>query len=243
MTLDTSPDANPNTNSDTNPDTNPETVIVWGDFTCPWSYLAWQRTELLAADGVPIDWRTVEHDPWHQETPVEVSDRFQALRAEMPEVLGHLLADEDLVYTLAGFVPFTTAATSAYAEAYVAGVARPVGDRLFRAFWRGGVDLNNARILQTMLTDDLRRGTSRSELVQHWGYALDVTGGPITTAAWQAIRAWHDEWQEVSGVTPTLVLPGREPVVGVAAVDWLGAQVRDRGLLPSEDRDREHTAA
>ncbi|MDN5790889.1 MAG: DsbA family protein [Micrococcales bacterium] len=218
------------------------TVTVWGDFTCPWSYLAWQRTELLADAGVPIDWRTVEHDPWHHLTPDDVSDRHQALQSEMPEVLGHLLPGERLPYTLPRGVPFTGAATSAYAEAYAAGVARPVRRRLFGAFWRDGVDLNNARVLQVMLVADLRRGTSTSELVQHWGYAVDVTGGPITAQAWQAIRDWREQWQEASGVTPTLLAGGGDPVVGVAAVDWLGAQVRERGLL-RDDRGHDHPAA
>lgn len=224
-------------------DPSSPTITVWGDFTCPWSYLAWQRTELLADDGMVIDWRTVEHDPWHHLTPVDVTDRYQQLHAEMPEVLAHLLPDEDLPYTLAGFVPFTAAATSAYAEAYAAGVARPVRKRLFEAFWRHGVDLNQAKVLQTMLADDLRQGTSSSELVTMWGYALDVTGGPITTSAWQAIRDWREEWEEPSGVTPTLRAGGGALVVGVAALDWLGSQVRDRGLLRSDDRHREQPAA
>lgn len=218
------------------------TITVWGDFTCPWSYLAWQRTELLAGAGMPIDWRTVEHDPWHHLTPDDISDRHQALQAEMPEVLGHLLPGERLPYTLSGFVPFTGAATSAYAEAYAAGVARPVRKRLFTAYWRNGVDLDKARVLQPMLIEDLRRGTSASELVQHWGYALDVTGGPITSQAWQAIRDWRAQWQAASGVTPTLVVGDGDPVIGVAAIDWLGEQVRQRGL-PGNDRGRDHPAA
>ncbi|MEO7131993.1 MAG: DsbA family protein [Dermatophilaceae bacterium] len=219
-----------------------DTITIWGDFTCPWSYLAWARSELLVADGATVDWRTVEHDPWHYLSPVALSDRYQGLHAEMPQVLAHLLPDEDLPYTLAGFVPFTAAATSAYAEAYVSGVGQVVRDRLFTAFWRHGVDLNNAKILQTMLADDVRQGTSSSELVQYWGYALDVTGGPITSEGWQVIRDWRAQWQKASGVTPTLVVGSGEPIIGVAAVDWLGERVRERDLL-RDDRNREHPAA
>ncbi len=38
-------------------------VIVYGDFNCPYSYLASQRADLIACGGVAaVDWRAVEHD-------------------------------------------------------------------------------------------------------------------------------------------------------------------------------------
>jgi hypothetical protein len=38
-------------------------VIVYGDFNCPYSYLASQRAEGLIRGGLArIDWRAVEHD-------------------------------------------------------------------------------------------------------------------------------------------------------------------------------------
>ena len=41
-----------------------ERVVVYGDFNCPWSYLASRRAAVLAEDGVDVDWRAVEHEPW-----------------------------------------------------------------------------------------------------------------------------------------------------------------------------------
>ena len=37
-------------------------VIVYGDFNCPYSYLASQRADLLSRAGIVVDWRAVEHD-------------------------------------------------------------------------------------------------------------------------------------------------------------------------------------
>lgn len=217
-------------------------ITAWGDFTCPWSYLAWRRTELLAEDGVSIDWRTVEHDPWHHLTPLDVTDRYRALHAELPQVLAHLLPGEPLPHTLAGHVPFTGAATSAYAEAYAAEVARPVRRTLFESFWEHGIDLGDAKVLRTLLADELLAGSSTSEPVWRWGQAVDVTGGPISGAAWHLVRDWGSQWKELGGTVPTLLVEGRA-IIGVDAVDWLGAQVRDRGLDSWDDPQRDHPAA
>jgi len=39
------------------------TAVVYGDFNCPYSYLASQRADLLSRAGaLMVDWRAVEHD-------------------------------------------------------------------------------------------------------------------------------------------------------------------------------------
>jgi 2-hydroxychromene-2-carboxylate isomerase len=37
-------------------------VIIYGDFNCPYSYLASQRAGLLSKAEIAVDWRAVEHD-------------------------------------------------------------------------------------------------------------------------------------------------------------------------------------
>lgn len=223
-------------------ESSPDRITVWGDFTCPWSHLAWLRTERLADAGVEIDWRTVEHDPWHHLRDGEQRQRRQALQDELSDVATHLLPGEPMPHALPGSVPFTGAATSGYAEAYAAEVARGARRALFEAFWRHGADLGNPKVVRDLIDQDILAGYSRSEPVARWGYSVDVTGGPVSSAAWHLVRDWRGQWREHGRTVPSLVVEGRQ-VIGVEAVDWLGAQLRSRGLATWDDPAGEHVAA
>jgi hypothetical protein len=69
-------------------------LIVYGDFNCPFSYLASQRVDELARLGqAEVEWRAVEHDPALALTGTSSRlepDRWQRQLAELA-----LLADED----------------------------------------------------------------------------------------------------------------------------------------------------
>jgi 2-hydroxychromene-2-carboxylate isomerase len=206
-------------------------LVVYGDFNCPWSYLASRRAALLARAGAQVDWRAVEHDPWVPRRFMDSSGRFAELRAEMERVSGHLLPGEELPYCLSGFVPRTTAAISGYAEAHGAGVGDRVRELLFQAFWQGGLDLGDARLVRTLLVDAIRSGSATSDTLHDWGYAVAVTGGPITSGAWRQIEQWRAQWR-ASGkeVVPVLVVDEEEPRFGVEAVEWLGAELLRTGV-------------
>lgn len=213
----------------------PDRIVVYGDFNCPWSYLASRRAEVLAAHGVEVDWRAVEHDPWRPRRFSDSSVRFACAREEMDRVVARLLPDERLPYSLAGFLPYTQAAVSAYAEAYAAGVASRVRHLVFEAFWSHGLDLGDANVLRTLLVDAVRSGSSPSEMLHEWGYAVDVTGGPITTTAWRLVRAWSADWRDTGKeVVPVLLAGDADPLFGVDAVEWLGAELLARGLDPND---------
>lgn len=206
-------------------------IVLYGDFNCPWSYLASRRAVVLAADGVQVDWRAVEHEPWRPSRLSGRSVRFTSLREEMDQVLAELLPGEVLPYSLAGFVPYTQAALSGYAEAYAAGVATRVRHLLFEAFWLHAFDLSDAKVVRTLLVDAVRSGSSPSDLLHEWGYAVDVTGGPITTAAWRLVGSWADQWRDTGKETvPVLLVGEAAPLFGTDAVGWLGAELLSRGL-------------
>ncbi len=224
-------------------------LVLYGDFNCPWSYLASRRATLLAADGVDVDWRAVEHDAPHRRAPTEPGVpgepgeaggplgqapadpvRLGPLLEEMQQVLGLLLPGEELPYALAGFVPHTKAAVAAYAEAYRAGVAGPVRETLFEALWLHAFDLGDPRVVHTLIIDAVRSsGTSTGPLAS-WEYGSGVTyrAGADTQ---RLLEAWATEWGEDGNQTvPTLVVDG-EMVHGVDAVAWLGTELVRRGLL------------
>lgn len=216
----------------------PPSLVVYGDFNCPWSYLAFRRASLLAADGLPVEWRAVEHDP-RRPVPTSLSSaRFDGLHEEMDRVLALLLPGERLPYDLAGFVPWTDAAVAAYAEAHVAQVGARVRRVLFEAFWMHGIDIGDAKVLRTLLVDELRGSRSPAEAVREWGYPVDVTGGPLSTPAWRAVARWREAWLgHGKQVVPVVQEPGSPALHGVDAVEWLGRQVLARGLDPDPAGD------
>jgi len=213
-------------------------IVVYGDFNCPWSYLAFRRTRVLAAAGLQVDWRAVEHDPRTPARRGNPSVPFAALQEEMDRVLALLLPGEELPYDLAGFVPRTGAAVAAYAESYVAQAATRVRRVLFESFWMHGIDIGDAGVLRTLLTDELSGTAVAGEPVRDWGCPVDLTGGPISTAAWRVIAHWSAEWQH-SGkrVVPVLQTLGAPPLHGVDAVEWLGGRILEAGLSPKPPSD------
>ena len=215
---------------------------IYGDFNCPWSYLAERRARLLADHGVVVDWRAVEHEP---RRPSRHGDtRFACLREEMGRVERSLLPDEPYPYSLAGFVPYTAAALSGYAEAYGAGVADQAHSRLFEAFWVHGLDIGSPRLVRTLLVDAILSGGSDSDCLRDWGYAVDVTGGPVTTTAWRLARRWRQEWRETGKeVVPMLYVDESGPVFGEDAVARLGDELVARDIDPGAEPSRPAGAA
>src|SRR5580765_3033629 len=109
-------------------------VIVYGDFNCPYSYLASQRSARLARDGVTdIDWRAVEHDP---KLAMTGTPAYRAVwDTELAEVAALARPGEDVPAAPPPVISNTRAAVAAYAEAVSDGIAGELRRRLFRAIW------------------------------------------------------------------------------------------------------------
>ena len=215
--------------------TTPPTLL-YGDFSCPWTYLTYRRLALLRTLGEEFELRAVEHDPWRAKPTTTPEDEFACLREEVDRVVAQLLPGEELPYSLRGFVPHTRAAVSGYAEAFGSGVGDIAGPLLFEAYWRHGWDLGQPRLVRTLLIEAIQGGTSPSDPLRRWGHAVDVTGGPMTTLAWRLVRAWRQQWTATDKeVVPILVLPDGTYRYGVDAVEHVGRRLADSGIDPGTD--------
>ena len=187
-------------------------LVLYGDFTCPWSYLASRRAEALAATGVRVDWRAVQAGAARPGT-----DRFPAVRGELDLVASGLLAEEELPYALAGFVPATAAAAvTGYAEAYAAGAAAQVRHLLFDAFWAHGCDVGDAQVVHTLVVDAIRSGSSPGDARADWGYVV-AGDGPVAPAPRHLVERWARGWRATGLETlPVLVVDDEAPMSGAA---------------------------
>jgi len=176
-------------------------VMVYGDFNCPYSYLARQRADLLSQAGVAVDWRAVEHD-WR--LPV-TSSRSDADRAgwerEIAEVASLALPGKHVPDAPPVLISNTKAAVAAYAEAVSDGVADKLRRRLFRAIWVQGLHLSSAYEVRRLVTavmwpqEDitgrlaspdfpslLLRDTDMARITRRSGGTVAPDGRPLTTA-------------------------------------------------------------
>ncbi|HEY8471118.1 MAG TPA: DsbA family protein [Natronosporangium sp.] len=202
-------------------------LVVYADFNCPWSYLASCRVDALAAAGVDVDWRAVEHDPRLPVTGRRLDPEGQvAAKEELSAVAELLLPGEELPWEQPELVPNTEAAISGYAEAYGTPVAGDVRRLLFSAYWVDGVDIGDPAALRTRLAGPILRARSTADPLRESGFAVSGNRGPITTEAWRRIREWRDEWTWLgTGIVPTLVEPDRAPVTGAAALRRLADEL------------------
>lgn len=202
-------------------------VVVYGDFNCPFSYLASRRVDVLVKAGLDVEWRAVQHAPGLPVTGQRLDAAGQAeMNAEVGVVRQLLLPDEELAVGALSLLPRTEAAVSAYAEAVGAGVGDEVRRLLFDAYWLRGVDIGSPEVLRTLLANAMRSGHSASFTVRESGYAVSTNRGPITLAAYRRICAWRCAWNELgTQTTPTLAV-GRQVLAGNDALRWL---VREPG--------------
>jgi 2-hydroxychromene-2-carboxylate isomerase len=204
-------------------------TTVYGDFSCPFSYLASLRIDALIDAGVEVEWRAVEHAP---QLPVS-GQRLDAagtasMDAELRAVRKLLLPNEQLPLGSVTMTPHTQAAVSGYAEAVGAGVADEVRRLLFEAYWVRGLDIGNPDILRVLLAEPIKDGRSAAFPLHEAGFAVSANRGPITLDAYRRVREWRDAWQRTGTRTiPTVVCRGVS-LSGVDALVWLAADMPTR---------------
>ncbi len=216
-------------------------IIIYGDFNCPYSYLASQRADQLGRSGTEADWRAVEHDCG---LPL-IGSRSDGDRAawdrELAEVASLALPGEHVPAGPPPLVSNTQAAVAAYAEAVSDGVAGGLRRRVFAAIWAGGLHLSSAYEVRRLVTavmwprEDITgrlaspefpslliRDPDLARIVRRSGGTIAPDGQPLTTAGWRRIRQWRQEWLALpSQVIPAVIGPGRAVRSGLEALTYL----------------------
>ncbi|UQU61526.1 DsbA family protein [Couchioplanes caeruleus] len=217
-------------------------VTVYGDFNCPYSYLASLRIDALLRQGVEVGWRAVEHSP-------RLSMTGSPAKAD-PGLGGRALAqvrllaapDERTPRSAPALISNTYAATSAYAEAVTDGLHHEVRRALFDAIWIGGRHLGNPYDVRDVVSDisyppfpiepyrcspdrALPRYGDGSPLgmTRALGATTSFSGAPITTTGWLRMRRWHDDWLATAGGGPLPVLVEEQgaTLTGIRALAFL----------------------
>jgi 2-hydroxychromene-2-carboxylate isomerase len=197
-------------------------LAIYGDFNCPYSYLASLRADLFVAAGVDVDWRAVEHA---KELPVVGRRLDEAGQHEVAEELDAvrqlLTPEEEFAAATPSVLPNTAAANAGYAEAAGVGVGHEVRRLLFEAYWVRGIDIGSVEVLRTLLAAPIRLGRSSAFPLREAGFAVSTNRGPITTAAYRRLASWRSDWVELATwTTPTVVVDGSSHV-GVDGLRWL----------------------
>jgi 2-hydroxychromene-2-carboxylate isomerase len=246
-------------------------VIIYGDFNCPYSYLACQRADLLDRTGLEVDWRSVEHDRSLPLTGSRSDGDSAAWDRELAEVASLALAGEHVPTGPPALVSNTQAAVSAYAEAVSDGVAGELRRRLFTAIWEQGLHLSSTYEVRRLVTavmwpqEDITsrlaspeipslliRDPDMARIVRRSGGTVAPDGQPLTTIGWRRVRQWRQEWLGLpSQVIPAVIGPDLAVRSGVDALSYLAVLARSAVPVPqpragaemAPDRDRRLAAA
>lgn len=202
------------------------TLTVYADFSCPECYLASRRADALAAAGVEIDWRAIEHQPALPVSgrPLTDADR-EDLERRFATLAGRLLPGEHLPWTMPTRQPRTEAARTALAEAAGAGVAGDVRRLLFELYWRDGADIGNPNALRIPLAGAIRRGISTTSALHESGFGVAPDRGPVSTLGWRLLRAWSGEYRALGSPDLPVVLIDGATLTGADALRRLGKQI------------------
>ena len=214
------------------------TLIVYGDFNCPYSYLASQRVDAIMSTGqAGVEWRAVEHDPRLALTGTPSSLDPQTWERELTEVAGLAQPGEQPPAAAPPLISNTGAAVAAYAEAVTDGVQDELRRRLFAEIWVRQRHISSPYEVRQLVRDlmypagqqgehlavpDLPPRTLHSPqpglLPRLSGCTIAPDGGPLTTQGYRRIRQWRQEWLPGSeGAVPALTLSDGV-LSGVAAV-------------------------
>lgn len=191
-------------------ETTPRRVSVYGDFNCPYSYLANQRVNSLADRGaVQADWRAVEHDPELPVAGIPTEPNEASWTRELGEVTELAMQGERPPSAVPPTMSNTRAAIVAYARATTEQSSRATRARLFDAIWVQHCNISSEEQAQRVVSE-----------------TTDEAAQPGAAAS--RAGQWQQEWRSLpSDVVPTLVDTDGTVHRGVAALTRLAELGKD----------------
>ena len=131
----------------------------------------------------------------HRSTAGELGEAGSCARGH-ESVLGLLLPGEQLPYAHAGCVPTAGAAVDQYTHAYLAADPAPVRQLLLDALWLRSMDVDDARVVHTIVVDSIRSVAGDSEPSPDRVLRADVLVRIDSASARRLrgrwTRGWHD---------------------------------------------------
>jgi 2-hydroxychromene-2-carboxylate isomerase len=228
-------------------------VIIYGDFNCPYCYLASQRADKLIRGGLArVGWRAVEHDRRLAVTGTPSQASRSAWDKELAEVASLALPGEHAPAAPPPVISNTGAAVAAYAEAVSDGIADELRRRLFAAIWVQGRHISSTHEVRRLVTglmwppenirdrlaspdipSLLNREPDPARIVRRSGGTIEPDGVPLTTAGWRRIRQWRQDWLALpSQVIPAVIGPGGALRSGVDGLRHLAGLAGAAGVPP-----------
>ena len=207
-------------------------VIVFGDFNSLHCYLASQRADRLVREGkADVEWCAVEHQPRLPVTGAKPTPGGMGAEGDLAEAAQLALPGEQLPAGPPSVISNTRAAVSAYAEAIADGIQDRLRLRLFESIWAQGRNMSSAYdvrrvvaallwptdpIYQHLVSPDLPTPVLHDpdpmQIVRREGGTITPDGGPLTTAAYNRVRQWRQQWLALFG--PALPEPAIPAVIG-----------------------------
>ncbi len=229
-------------------------LIVYGDFNCPYSYLASQRVDaLVRRDGTAVEWRAVEHGPGLSMLGTPSAVRRHAWARDLAAAASLALPSERPASEPPPEVSNTMAAVSAYAEAVTDGIQDDVRRALFDAVWVRRRNISSAYEVRAVVAAITRPVTpirqfliselplpgfgdpDPAHITRILGGTIAPNGTPLTTLGWRRVGQWRDEWLALApAVVPMVVDPAGVAHRGVDGLAYLGALLTGTRTTPAE---------
>ena len=156
-------------------------LVIYGDFACPYSFVASVRAQRLVDSGrAEIEWRAVAADSAIRDFGHSVEGaRASTIDLQVEEIQRLVHPDENIVIRTPRWLPDSAPAVLALASADPTDAAR-LRQALFLALWRDGRDISKAAELHRL---GARLDPTAQDRADHWHRMWRGIDSPVVPMA------------------------------------------------------------